>query len=259
MLIDSHCHLSYAGLAEDVAGALERARAAGVTRVITIGTDVPDHDKAVAIARAHPEVFAVLGIHPHHAAEAEEGYERFLESRLGNEPKVVGIGECGLDYHYDHAPRLVQRGVFLKQLELARRLGRPAVLHVREAHADGQAIVRDFPEVKFVVHCFTGTPAECEGWLALGAYIGITGIVTYKNAGDVRTSAKMVPAERLLVETDGPYLSPEPVRKMKVNEPANVVHTARFLAELRGVALEELAKRTTENVGRLFGEGVVRL
>jgi TatD DNase family protein len=257
MLIDSHCHLSYAGLAEDVAGVLARARAAGVTRVITIGTDIPDHDKAVAIARAHAEVFAVLGIHPHHAAEVDEGYEELLENRLRHEPKVVAVGECGLDYHYDRAPKLEQHAVFLNQLEMARRLGKPAVLHVREAHADGQAIVRDFPEVKFVVHCFTGTPAECEGWLSLGAYIGITGIVTYKNAGDVRESAKVVPADRLLVETDGPYLSPEPVRKMKTNEPANVVHTARFLAQLRGVELEELAKRTTENAARLFGSALL--
>jgi TatD DNase family protein len=258
MLIDSHCHLSYPGLSEDVPGVLERARAAGVTRVITIGTDLPDHDKAIAIARAHASVFAALGIHPHHAAETDDGYERFLENRLTNEPKVVAIGECGLDYHYDRAPKLLQRGVFLNQLEMARRLAKPAVLHIREAHADGQAIMQDFPDVKCVVHCFTGTPAECEQWLAMGAYIGITGIVTYKNAGDVRESAKIVPVDRLLVETDGPYLSPEPVRKMKTNEPANVVHTAKFLADLRGVSADELARQTTQNVGRLFGEAVLR-
>jgi TatD DNase family protein len=258
MLIDSHCHLSYAGLAEDVTGVLERARAAGVTRVITIGTDLADQDKALAIARQHADVFAVLGIHPHHAAETEEGYEGFLANRLRNESKVVAIGECGLDYHYDRSPKLLQRGVFLNQLEIARKLEKPAVLHIRDAHADGQAIMKDFPELKFVVHCFTGTPAECDAWLAMGAYIGITGIVTYKNATDVQASAKIIPADRLLVETDAPYLSPEPVRKMKNNEPANVAHTAKFLADLRGVSLEELSKQTTENVGRLFGEAILR-
>jgi TatD DNase family protein len=255
MLIDSHCHLSYAGLVEDVGAVLQRAAAAGVTRVITIGTDIPDHDKAIAIVRAHAPVFAALGIHPHHAGETEEGYEGFLENRLRHEPKVLALGECGLDYHYERAPKLLQRGVFVNQLEIARRLELPVVLHVRDAHADGQAILRDFPELKFVVHCFTGTVAECEGWLGMGAYIGITGIVTYKNAADVQASAKRVPADRLLVETDAPYLSPEPVRKMKTNEPANVAHTARFLAGLRGVGLEELAGETVANTERLFNFG----
>jgi TatD DNase family protein len=209
---------------------------------------------AGARRRGHDGVFAALGIHPHYAGQTEEGYEGFLENRLRNEAKVVALGECGLDYHYDKAPRLLQRGVFLNQLEIARRVGMPVVLHVREAHADAQAILRDFPELRFAVHCFTGTPSECQGWLSLGAYIGITGIVTYKNAAEVRESAKLVPADRLLVETDAPYLSPEPVRKMKTNEPANVAHTAKFLAELRGTTLEELAEQTTANAARFFGE-----
>ncbi len=254
MLIDSHCHLSYPGLIENVAAVLHRARAAGVDKVITIGTDIPDHDKAIVIARAHDNVFCALGIHPHHAADADENYAAFLETRLRHEAKVVAVGECGLDYHYDNSPRDRQREVFLKQLDIASRLGLPVVLHIREAHADGLAILKDFPKLNVVVHCFTGTPAECESWLALGAYIGITGIVTYKNAADVQASAKLVPADRLLVETDAPYLSPEPMRKMKTNEPANVAHTARYLATLRGVAFDELARQTTENVGRLFGE-----
>jgi TatD DNase family protein len=127
------------------------------------------------------------------------------------------------------------------------------ILHVREAHADAQAILRDFPGLKFVVHCFTGTPGECAAWLELGAYIGITGIVTYKNATEVQESAKVVPADRLLIETDAPYLSPEPVRKVKINEPSHIAHTARYLAELRGVAFEELCRQTTENATRFFG------
>jgi TatD DNase family protein len=198
-----------------------------------------------------------LGIHPHHAGETEEGYEGFLENSIKGNPKVLALGECGLDYHYDFCPKLLQKGVFINQLEIARRIGKPVVLHVREAHADALQIVKDFPELTFVVHCFTGTPAECDAWVALGAYIGITGIVTYKNAQEVRDSAKRVPGDRLLVETDAPYLSPEPVRKVKVNEPAFVAHTAKFVAELRGVPLEELERQTTENAGRFYGQQIM--
>jgi TatD DNase family protein len=254
MLIDTHCHLTYPGLYEDVGAVLARAGAADVARVVTVGTDITDHTPTLAVAAAHPQVFASLGIHPHHAAEVEEGYEAFLENRIRNHPKVVALGECGLDYFHDRAPRLLQRGVFLNQLEIARRLSVPVILHVRDAHADGVAILKDFPELRFVVHCFTGKPAECEAWLALGAYIGITGIVTYKNAEDVRTSAALVPTDRLLIETDAPYLSPEPVRKIKTNEPANVAHTAHFLADLRNVPLETLAAQTTANAAAFYGE-----
>ncbi|HEY4328626.1 MAG TPA: TatD family hydrolase [Phycisphaerae bacterium] len=260
MLIDTHCHLTYPGLFEQVGAVLARAGAAGVERVVTIGTHIADHQKALSLTRTHAPIFAALGIHPHHAGETEEGYEGFLENSIRSNRKILALGECGLDYHYDFCPKLLQKGVFLNQLEIARRLTVPVVLHVREAHADALEIMKDFagsgqPDpLRHVVHCFTGTPAECEAWLALGAYIGITGIVTYKNAGDVRAAAKLVPADRLLVETDAPYLSPEPMRKMKVNEPAYVAHTAKFLAELRGVLPEELHKQTTENAARFYGE-----
>jgi TatD DNase family protein len=252
MLIDSHCHLTYPGLFESLPAVLARAKEAGVEKIVTIGTHPADHQKALGVAKAHPEVYVALGIHPHHAAETEEGYEGVLEHALRHNQKVVALGECGLDYHYDFAPKLLQKGVFLNQLEMARRLNVPAILHVREAHADALAVMEDFPEVRTVVHCFTGTPAECERWLARGSYVGITGIVTYKNAVDVQASAKLVPADRLLVETDGPYLSPEPVRKVKVNEPAHVAHTARFLAELRGHPYEEFAAQTTANARAFF-------
>jgi len=257
MLVDTHCHLTYPGLFEETQAVIARATAVGVTRIVTIGTQVGDHFKTLSVARKHAEVFAALGIHPHHAGETEEGYEAFIENNIRGNSKVVALGECGLDYHYDYAPKLLQKGVFINQLEIARRLGVPVILHVREAHADALQIMRDFPELKFVVHCFTGTTDECEAWLAMGAYVGITGIVTYKNAGNVRDSAKLVQADRLLVETDAPYLSPEPVRKVKVNEPAHVAHTARFLAELRGATFEELAHQTTENAGRFYGEGLL--
>lgn len=271
MLIDTHCHLSYPGLFEHAAEVLKRAEAAGVLRLVTIGTHVADHQRAMKLAKEFPPVFAALGIHPHHAGETEEGYEAFLENALKHQEKVLALGECGLDYHYDFCPRLLQRGVFINQLEIARKLSAPVILHVREAHADALEIVKDYAAdgkraagqdgaakgLRFVVHCFTGTPAECEAWLSLGAYIGITGIVTYKNADDVRAAAKLVPADRLLVETDAPYLSPEPVRKIKTNEPSHVAHTAKFLAELRGVSFEELARQTTENAGRFYGEKLV--
>jgi TatD DNase family protein len=255
VLIDSHCHLTYPGLIEDLPAVLDRARAAGVERFVTIGTHGADHTAALAVARAHAPVSVALGIHPHHAAEAPPDYLAALHAALTGGLKVVALGECGLDYHYDFSPRPRQREVFCAQLDLARRLSLPLVLHIREAHADALAIMREFlvpAPLPFVVHCFTGTPAECEAWLALGAHIGITGIVTYKNAADVRAAAQLVPPERLLVETDAPYLSPEPVRKIKINQPAHVAHTARFLAALRNIPFDTLAQQTTQNTTRIF-------
>lgn len=254
MLIDTHCHLTYDGLCQAQDAVILRAAAAGVARLITIGTHQADHAGALAIADRRPEVFVALGIHPHHAAEVSADYETLLTQSLAASPKVVGLGECGLDYHYDFSPREAQHRVFLAHLELARRLHLPLVLHVREAHADALALLQSFPDLPCVVHCFTGTPAECRAWLDRGAYIGITGIVTYKNAGEVRADAALVPADRLLLETDAPYLSPEPVRKVKLNEPAHVAHIARFVAALRGVSAEELAAQTTANAARLFGD-----
>jgi len=259
-MIDSHCHLTYEGLCENAGAVLRRAAEAGVERCVTIGTHREDHEPALAMAREHAEVFLALGVHPHHAAETEGAGGDFvgeLERLLRSEVKVVAVGECGLDYHYDFSPREAQKRVFVGQLELAQRLGLPVVLHVREAHTDAWEILRDFPKLRMVVHCFTGTPTECRGWLDRGAYLGITGIVTYKNAGDVQAAAKMISADRLLLETDAPYLSPREVRKIKTNEPAFLMHTARFVAELRGVSLEELGRQTTENVGRFFGQRVV--
>jgi TatD DNase family protein len=257
MLVDTHCHLTYPGLFEQPAAVLARAAAAGVGRVVTIGTHPADHPKALALARDHAPVFAALGIHPHHAAETDDGYRPLLETALRTHPKVLALGECGLDYHYDFAPRPRQHAVFVTQLDMARRLALPVVLHVREAHDDALAILKDFPDLRLVVHCFTGTPAECDRWLARGAYVGITGIVTYKNAADVRHAATRVPADRLLVETDAPYLSPEPVRKVKTNEPAHVAHTARFVAALRGLPPDDLARQTTDNAARFYGPNLV--
>lgn len=257
MLIDTHCHLTYDGLVETQDAVLARAKAAGVMRFVSIGTDLADGARVIATVRKYPQVFAALGIHPHHAAEAIDPFEGFLETLLKSDPKVLAVGECDLDYHGHSGPREVQHRVYQTQLHMARRLQMPLVLHVREAHADALAIMHDFPDLSHVVHCFTGTPAECRQWLERGAYIGITGVVTYKNAADVREAAKLVPADRLLVETDAPYLSPEPVRKIKINEPAHVAHTARFIAELRGISYDELCAQTTANASRLFGGKLV--
>lgn len=253
MWIDSHCHLTYPGLVEHTAEVLARAHAAGVDRCLTIGTHPADHLPALSLAQRHAELFVALGVHPHYAAELPPAWLADLEAHLANAPKNLAIGECGLDYHYDFAPPAAQRNSFAPQLELARRRRLPVILHIREAHADGLAILQDFPDLPCVVHCFTGTPDECRAWLDRGAYIGITGIVTYKNAPHVREDARLVPADRLLVETDSPYLSPEPVRKIKINEPAHVAHVARFLASLRGVTESELAAQTSANAARLFG------
>lgn len=254
MLIDSHCHLTSEGLFELCAEVIARAVAAGVSRLVSIGTHPEDHARVIQLIRTFPPVFGALGIHPHHAADVAPGYEALLENLLQNEPKLLALGECGLDYHYDFAPKLLQQGVLLNQLEIARRHNFPVILHVRQAHADALAILRDFPELRCVVHCFTGSPAECRQWLDRGAYIGITGIVTYKNAADVQASAQLIPEDRLLIETDAPYLSPEPVRKLKPNQPAHLLHTAQFLATLRGTNFDTLCQQTTENVARLFGQ-----
>ena len=253
MLIDTHCHLTYEGPAHASEAVLERAAAADVHRFITVGTHPADHLDTLALTRRFPHVFAALGIHPHHAPEVSADYLPLLEAQLRSSTKILAVGECGLDYHYPDTPKELQHTLFIQHLQLAQRLKLPLILHIREAHADALAILRDFSDLSFVVHCFTGTPEECQVWLDRGAYIGITGIVTYKNAADVQKAAVLIPTDKLLLETDSPYLSPEPVRKIKINEPANVAHVARFLAQLRHTPLDDLARDTTANAARLFG------
>ncbi len=253
MLIDTHCHLTYPGLLEQADAVVARAVAAGVSRVITIGTDSADHIKVLAQLQRSSAVFGALGVHPHHAHAAGADFIATLRTQFAKNCKLLAVGECGLDYHHSEAPREVQHHVFESQLALAAELNLPVILHVRDAHSDALAIIRQHPRTAFVVHCFTGSVTDVELWLELGAYIGFTGIVTYKNASHVADACKYVPDDRLLVETDAPYLAPVPKRSIKTNEPSFVLHTAAHIAMLRGTTLENIAEITTANAGRLFG------
>ena len=251
-MIDSHCHLTYEPLAKQLDDVLKRAAAAGIQRMITIGTDIADAQRAIELCRGHENIRCAIGIHPHHSGKAQDEDVAWLRS-LQQSPTVVALGEMGLDYHYDFAPRDRQAQIFKAQLELARELNRPVVIHNREATDDTLAIMRNFPSVRAVFHCFTGSAAEARKILDQGYLLGFTGIVTYKKSDELREVVKFTPGDRILVETDAPYLSPEPVRKQKVNEPSFVMHTARVVAELRGVSIEELDRITSENVARHFG------
>jgi len=256
MLIDTHCHLTYPGLVEQKDAVIARAAAAGVTRMITIGTDQADHLKVLAEVQRSPAVLGALGIHPHHAHEVDSHFVAALRKQFANQAKLVAVGECGLDYHHAQAPHVVQKRIFEWQLELAAELHLPLILHVRDAHEDALAIVARHRPEAFVVHCFTGNVMEVEAWLTLGAYIGFTGIVTYKNASHVADACRRVPDDRLLVETDAPYLSPVPKRNVKINEPSFVRHTAEYIATIRGTTLDAIAQSTTANTVRLFGESL---
>jgi len=257
MLIDTHCHLTYPGLQEQQADVVQRAQQAGVGKIISIGTHPADHPGTLDASARFEAVFSALGIHPHHAGEVGEDFAEPLEKLVRASQKVVAIGECGLDYHGNSAPQIVQKKVFGLQLELAKKLRLPVILHVRDAHEDTLKIMRNFPDLRFVIHCFSGTPQEAQHWIQLGAHVGFTGIVTYKNAPGVREACKLVPENRLLVETDAPYLSPQPVRKMKINEPAFVTHVAAQVAVERGCDAAHVAAITTQNAGELFGAQIL--
>ncbi|MFW6155081.1 MAG: TatD family hydrolase [Planctomycetota bacterium] len=255
VLFDTHCHLTSGKFAERVGDVLAEARAAGVVGCLTAGTSVADSTAALDLARRHEEVVFSAGIHPHEAAQAPEDYlDRLTDLVTAGGTACAAVGEIGLDYHYDFSPRDVQRRVLDAQLDLARRLDKPVILHAREATADMPAALRPYAgSLRGVVHSFTGDADEVKCYLDQGWLIGFAGIVTFKRADANRGAARLVPADRLLVETDAPFLSPEPVRNRFPNVPAHVVHTAARLADLRGVALDELARRTTANAAALFG------
>ncbi|MFZ5899278.1 MAG: TatD family hydrolase [Bacillota bacterium] len=250
MFVDTHCHLDDKSFAEDLEGVISRARQAGVTRLVTIGSDVASSRKAVRIAERYTGIWAAVGVHPHDAARAGKGYLDDIRA-LAAHPKVVAVGEIGLDYHYDHSPRNVQQEVFRTQLLLARELGLPVVVHSREAEEHTLAVLKEAPGPG-VMHCFTGNWAWAEVFLDLGCYISISGVVTFAKSRDIKAVAERIPAERLLLETDAPYLAPVP-RRGRRNEPAFLTHTAAAVAELRRMTAEELAALTTANALRFFG------
>ncbi len=249
-MIDTHCHLTDPRLGDQLEGVLQRAAAAGVTRMISIGTDLEDSAEAAALCRNRPHLRCAVGVHPNYTPNVALDQLPRLRG-LAADPAVVALGEMGLDYHYD-TPKPHQAAVFEAQLQLASELNLPIVIHCRQAVDDCLAILRQFPSIPGDFHCFTGTPEEARRILDAGYMIGLTGVVTFKNSPELREVARFIPADRLLVETDAPYLSPEPVRKQKINEPSFVIHVAARIAAERQVPLEELDRLTTENALRFF-------
>jgi TatD DNase family protein len=257
MLVDSHCHLNYAGLVEEQAAVLDRARARGVTTMLNISTRESEWDAVIATAERAAEVWATVGIHPHEAdTHAEVDTARLVAAAA--HPRVIGIGETGLDYYYDRSDRERQRTSFRSHIAAARETGLPLIVHTRDAEADTAAILAEEMgkgAYKGVIHCFTASADFAEKALALGLYISISGIVTFKNARDLQATASALPAERLLIETDAPFLAPVPNRG-KTCEPAFVADTARFLAGLRDVDTTELTDETARNFFTLFDKAV---
>jgi len=253
-LIDTHCHLADRRLRRNLDEVIGNAAREGVTALVCASANIPDARIAADIASQHPGVFCTAGVHPHHAAEQDAGYLDQIE-QLTADPRNVAVGEIGLDYHYDFSPRPRQQEVFAEQLALAGRLGKVIVIHTREAFDDTMAIVRDsgVDTSALVFHSFTGGPEEVRRALDIGAAVSFSGIVTFKKADDLRRGAELVPDDRILIETDAPYLSPEPVRKIKVNQPAYVAHIAARLGALRNTSVERFAEQTTANAMRIFG------
>ena len=253
-LIDSHAHLDFDKFQDDFDGVLDRAREAGVVQIVTIGASdgFESNERAIAIAEAHPHIFATVGIHPHDASVASDDiFARIRE--MADHPKVVAIGETGLDYHYNNSPPEVQRSVFRRFVQMAREVSMPIVIHTRDAEEDTVQILREegASEVGGILHCFSGTRQLAEAGLELGFHVSLSGIVTFKKAKEIQEVAMTVPLDRLMVETDAPFLAPVP-RRGRRNEPAYVAHTLRFIAGLRDMDPVELSRITTENTRRVY-------
>ena len=255
MLVDSHCHLEYPDLASEIDAVMARAKAAGVGTCLSIGTKLETFAKVRETAARFDNVWCSVGVHPHEA-EAELLHDATPLIERTRDPKVIGIGETGLDYFYDHSPREKQTANFRAHIDAARRTGLPLIVHTRDADDDTIAILREEMAAGAftgVLHCFTGTKRLADAALDLGFYISASGIITFKKSEALRAVFKDVPLERLLIETDAPYLAPVPHRG-KPNEPSFVVHTAAALAEVKGVTIDELAGITTKNFFRLFSK-----
>jgi TatD DNase family protein len=255
MLVDSHCHLDFPDFADEVDAVVARARAAGLRRIVTISTRVRQHDRVLAIAERFDDVFCSVGTHPHNAHEELDVSADDLAA-IARHPKVVAIGEAGLDYHYDYSPREAQARGLRTHIAAARQTRLPLVIHAREADDDMARTLREetaagaFP---FVLHCFTAGRALAEEAVALGGYVSFSGVLTFKKSEDLRATAAALPTDRLLVETDAPYLAPGPFRG-KRNEPSYVVETAKVLASTRGVSADTIAAETSANFFRLFAK-----
>lgn len=251
-LIDAHCHLTYEPLA-DIDAVLKRSTEAGVMGWITIGTDLVDSQKAVELASRFENMLATVAIHPHNAKSAEQPTIAQIKE-LAQNKKVVAIGETGLDLHYDFSTPQQQQDSFIRHLEIAKELKLPVVIHSREAFDETMEILETHESglKGLVFHCYSGDIRQAKEILDKGWYISLTGVVTFKNAQTTREVAKYVPLDRLMIETDAPYLSPEPMRKQKVNEPALLIHTAKFVAALRGMELAKFAEAVTITTKRFF-------
>ena len=253
-LVDSHGHVDGEGFDGDRADVLARARAAGVERFVTVGTgeSLAHIRRAVDLAEREPDVLATIGVHPHDAARISGDWWPALEE-MARHPRVVAVGETGLDYHYNHSPAEAQKAAFREHVRLARRVGKPVVCHVRDAHADTLTILDDegAAQVGAVIHCFTGGPDDARAYAARGFYLSFSGIITFKTAAPIRAAVREVPMDRVLIETDCPFLAPVPLRGRR-NEPAFLVHTAEVVAREAGVPLAALAEATVTNSFRLF-------
>jgi len=252
-LIDTHCHLTFEQLADDVEAVVARSVAAGVTGWLTVGTDPRQNRKAVELAEKFENMYAAVGIHPHDAKDVTAETLTELKELAQNE-KVVALGETGLDFHYNFSNQSDQKRAFTAQLTIAKELNLPVIIHCREAFDETMEILdRHGRGLRGVVfHCFSGTAEQAKIVLDYGFYISFTGVVTFKNAGATRRAAKIVPTDRLMLETDCPYMSPEPMRKQKINEPALMIHTARYLAELKQMDLTDFANAVTATSKSFF-------
>jgi TatD DNase family protein len=254
MFIDSHCHLNYPELADDLGGVIKRAQDVGVKEMLAISTSLKSYHEVLGIAERYPFIYASFGIHPH---DVDKEDNLSLEEMIlhTQHPKVVGVGETGLDFYYDHSDRKTQEESFLKHLELCRITKLPIIVHTRSADERTLEILKDYNDVTGVIHCFTGSKELAYGVLDLGYYISISGIVTFKKAEDLQAITKLIPEDRLLIETDSPYLAPIPMRG-KSNEPSYLYHTAIFIAALRNMSLEALGQVTTANFYKLFSKAL---
>ncbi len=256
-LIDTHCHLTYEPLAGDIENVLARSKAAGVAGWITVGTDEGHNRKTLELAQKYDNMYAAVGIHPNNAQDVTGGIIADFKA-LARYEKVVAIGETGLDFHYNLSNQSAQIRAFSNQLQIAADLNLPVIIHCRDAFNETMEILSQFLQIKgrlrgVVFHCFSGTADEARIVLNCGFYISFTGSVTFKNAQNIRQAAEIVPIDRLMIETDCPYMSPEPMRKQKINEPALLIHTAKFIADLKKMPLADFAGAVTATSKSFFG------